>query len=566
MPGKEKQVNNKLCWHHFLFLALSFFLVALGQPAWISWIGLISAVVGYALFFRVLIDIPVAKKRFWLATLWYGSIQAFQLSWMLSHPYYYIYAIHFSASLFLGLQCGFFALFVKKENIYKLHRIVALAAMWTLLEWSRFFILSGFSWNPAGLALTGSLYALQTASILGVFGLSFWVILVNLCALRAWLKLPKIIPSVFFVSLAIAPYIFGIIHLQIHDKKFVSTQEPLHALLIQPAFPSEEALQFDSKASYVAYVIDEWRQILKIIAKHQDKKFDLIALPEYVVPFGTYNFLYPYEHVKRSFEDSFGPSSVSKLPEREEPFARRYGKVWLVNNAFWAQAIANIFNSEVIVGLEDADQHADGNLSFYSAAIHFLPHIKADDFSPTRYAKRVLLPMAEYIPFSFCQQIAAHYGINGSFTPGTHATVLQGSICPFSISICYEETFGHLMAEGRQNGSELMVNLTNDGWYPNSRLPQQHASHARLRTVESGIPLLRACNTGVTCAYDSLGRTVAMLGDGGPESEWISDALAVDLPRYHYPTIYSRTGDYVVLSFCFLALTGLIRYRKQRKG
>jgi apolipoprotein N-acyltransferase len=317
----------------------------------------------------------------------------------------------------------------------------------------------------------------------------------------------------------------------------------------------------------VAFVTDEWRQILKIIAKHQGKQFDLIALPEYVVPFGTYSFLYPYEYVKKSFAEIFGPSAISKLPPREEPFASQrqtfLGNSWFVNNAFWSQAIANIFDTEVIAGLEDADERTDGIFDCYSAAIHFTPGVTADQYAPTRYAKRVLLPMAEYIPFSFCQELAAHYGIQGSFTPGNDATVLKGSVCPFSVSICYEETFGQLMNEGRRNGAELLVNLTSDVWYPNSRLPQQHASHARLRTVESGIPLLRACNTGVTSAYDSLGRCVAVLGDGGPDSEWLADALDVKLPRYHYETIYSRTGDSAVIGFCFVALSFLFYRRKK---
>jgi apolipoprotein N-acyltransferase len=72
--------------------------------------------------------------------------------------------------------------------------------------------------------------------------------------------------------------------------------------------------------------------------------------------------------------------------------------------------------------------------------------------------------MAEYIPFSFCKEIAAEYGIQGSFTEGKEATIVQGCNGPFSLSICYEETFGNLMREGRQNGSEMLVNLTSD--YP----------------------------------------------------------------------------------------------------
>ena len=110
------------------------------------------------------------------------------------------------------------------------------------------------------------------------------------------------------------------------------------------------------------------------------------------------------------------------------------------------------------------------------------------------------------------------------------------------------------MRENRVKGAELLVNLTNDGWYPNSLLPKQHFDHARLRTVENGIPLVRACNTGVTCAVDSLGRIVGVLGENEVENQELADSILVELPLYHYSTFYSRYGDFLIISFSFLLL------------
>jgi len=554
-----------------LLALLSFVLVAFGQPAWSWWLGLLTAAFGYSLFWRVLLDYERPKHRFWLATGWFFAVQLVQISWMISHPYSYIYVVYFGLSLVLGMLCGLFSLFMTRENIQKVPTLIGLAALWTLLEWSHLFFFSGYSFNPAGMALTGSLYPMHFASLWGVFGLSFWIILVNLVGLRAWLNLPSKSTVFAWVLLASIPYLFGIAHVTIRHAEYeqhLAQNDPhLHAVLVQTAFPAEEALPFKDKQSYISFVLDEWTKVLDITKQHYGKKIDLIVLPEYVVPFGTYTFLYPYDYVKTAFEKAFGPNNNKNLPPKAEPFARAYhtaqGEVWFVNNAFWTQAIANTFQAEVVAGLEDAEDKEEGHREYYSSAIHFKPNATPETFTPNRYAKRVLLPMAEYIPFSFCRELAAQYGIQGSFTIGQEATVMQGSKAPFGLSICYEETFGNLMRESRQNGSELLVNLTSDVWYPNSRLPQQHFDHARLRTVEAGIPLIRSCNTGITCAFDSLGRIVSVLGDDPFESEWVADSLYVKVPTYHYWTLYTRFGDSLIIGISLFGLLLLFAYRKK---
>jgi apolipoprotein N-acyltransferase len=104
-----------------------------------------------------------------------------------------------------------------------------------------------------------------------------------------------------------------------------------------------------------------------------------------------------------------------------------------------------------------------------------------------------------------------------------------------------------MMREIKKQGADVMLNLTSDAWFPTSRLMQQHFDHARPRTVENGIPLLRACNTGITGAIDSLGRVVAVLGENPKEAEWIADSLKIEVPTYSFNTLYSLVGDYLIL-------------------
>jgi apolipoprotein N-acyltransferase len=166
--------------------------------------------------------------------------------------------------------------------------------------------------------------------------------------------------------------------------------------------------------------------------------------------------------------------------------------------------------------------------------------------------------MGEYIPFTWCRQLAAQYGITGSFTCGKSAKVFKGPV-PFGTSICYEEIYGHLMRQNRLLGAELLVNLTNDGWFPQSHLPKQHFDHARLRTVENGIPLVRACNTGITGAMDSFGRIIGVLGEDPMERQKIADSIRLDVPLYHYHTFYAQYGDLSVILFSCFSLVHWMR-------
>jgi apolipoprotein N-acyltransferase len=547
---------------------LSFLLVAFGQPAWAGWVGLIASAIGFALFWRILLDVPQRSNRFFYAVGWYASVQIIQLSWFISHPYLYIYGVLLFCAWLMGTQFGILALFIQRSLFQSISNLVGLAAFWTLMEWSRLFILSGLAFNPIGIALTGDIYPLQFASIGGVYLLSFWVILTNLLALRVWILGFNTKRVCWWGSFALIPYLFGVIHFQFHAQAMQRSQADypvLSALLVQPAFSIEENMGFQSAEEARQFVIHEWHQILSIIQKHQGKSIDLIVLPENVVPYGTYYSVFPVDQVQAVFKAVFGESSLEALPQLEEPYASytdtSYGSQWLVSNSYFAQGISNLFHADVVVGLEDAVQVTPKTYELYSAAFQFSPYSTEE---ASRYEKRVLVPMGEYIPFEFCRALAAQYGIQGSFTYGKSAKVFAGKV-PYSPSICYEEMYGNIIREGRVLGAELLVNLTNDGWYPHSSLPKQHFDHSRLRTVENGIPLIRACNTGVTGAIDSLGRIINILGDDFFHCQSLADALHVEIPIYHYQTLYAKFGDRLVMAFCsFFILFALIKEKNKR--
>jgi len=567
------KLSKFFCW---LLSIASFVLVAFGQPAWIPSFGLIASACGFALFWRVLLSEHSGVKRFWTGTFWFFGVQLVQLSWFISHPFLYIYSVYILAAFILGLQFGVLGFFIKPALLRNFVQPLGLSGLWTMLEWSRLFFLSGFSWNPIGLELTSSRHAMQLASLWGVFGLSFWVIFVNLLALKAWIAKTSR-NQAFLYSLWIAtaafPYVYGALHIHFHEQKRLAFEQkqsnpPLSALLLQTAFPIEELMDSTIQKNKFAYVLSQWQEILRELKKYKDRPIDLIVFPEYVVPFGTYSFVFPVKSVLGSFADELGKESLKLLPSLQSPFSAvnktQKGLELLANNAFWIQGIANYFKADVLIGLEDAEDISYDRREYYSGALLFHPLAKEmeDEFQVERYEKRVLVPMGEYIPFSFFKNLAASYGVFGAFTPGKEAKVMQCSGTPFSASICYEETFGDLMREGRKKGAKLFINMTSDIWFPNSRLINQHFDHARLRTVENGVPLLRACNTGITAALDSLGKPIAVLGGDHPEEvEWIRDSLLVDVPTYTYSTLYSKVGDQLIigLSLLFILLSLVIK-------
>ncbi|MBI3211753.1 MAG: hypothetical protein HYZ47_03605 [Simkania negevensis] len=134
---------------------------------------------------------------------------------------------------------------------------------------------------------------------------------------------------------------------------------------------------------------------------------------------------------------------------------------------------------------------------------------------------------------------------------------------PESISICYEETFSHLIREDRLKGAKLLINLTNDAWYPSSTLPLQHFYHGKVRALENGVPLVRACNSGVTAAVDSLGRVIGIFQGSKGESQWEQGPLFASLSLYSYTTLYSLVGNAPLLFLSLSSISSFLLCRKK---
>lgn len=513
---------------NLLLLLFSFLIVSLAQSDFSPFCCLLAASCGYALFWKGALAFS-PKHRFYAATLWFAAIQAIHLNWFFSDRYVggAIWLFLIPLILTLGVLFGAFTYAV---TLSPGRHLLALASLWTIGEWSRLFVLSGFSWDPVGLALSATLPGLQWAALFGVFGLTFWVVLTNLCALKL-LQEKNLQLFISWVVLAILPYAFGYAHLSYH-KRGMARSAPLSLVLVQTALYPEEKAPFSKLKSTPLSPLAQWERILTLLKAHTGKEIDLILLPEVAVPYGTGFPLYDKKEIAALFNVGIT------------------GGEGYVGNEMCAKAIAYLFNTDVVVGFEDCDGEGKER-KIYNAAFHFSP----DGQNGGRYEKRVLVPMGEYIPFAWCRSFLASYGISGFMTPGTHARLFATRKVPIAVSICYEETYGHLMREGRLKGGRLFANLTNDAWYPHSRLPIVHFAHGRVRAVELGIPSIRSSNTGMTCGIDSLGRTIAALPHETRTHTSPPAALHLTLSSYTYPTLYTLCGDHTIILFSLACIT-----------
>ncbi len=524
----------------------SWLIVAFGQPAWIPLFAPVAACLGYALFWKSALS---SKRPFLLSLVWFVGVQAVHLSWMTETEYMgpFILIVYALLLLGMGLQFALLTWLICKVKPLTLSACAALAGLWVFLEWSRLLPCTGFTWNPAGLALTASNFSLQAASLFGIYGLSFWVIFANLSALSAAVSRTKK-ATVIWAAAALLPFVFGAFQQQ---RKPYYSKETLSAVLVQPSlFPNERDFFPDQPEKWVP-PLDQWARILGYIEKSADqKKIELIVLPECAIPFSAYWAIYPLDLIETIWTKRFGAEAAQRdFPPLGEKTSKKIDGQWRASNAFWLQALSNHYGCEVIAGMDDADERKR-----YNAAFHFKPQTKEID----RYEKRVLVPVGEYVPLrkwtSLSRWIGEQFGISDSFNPGTEAKIFHGRVL-IGVSICMEETYSSIIRESCSRGANLLVNLSNDGWFPHSRLARQHFDLGIIRAVENGVPSLRACSTGVTGGVDCFGRTLAV----SAENE--AGALRLDVPMGNIHTAYSIWGDSGIFIISGICLAGFFLRR-----
>ena len=398
-------------------------------------------------------------------------------------------------------------------------RLLALAIALTISEWLRGQLLSGFPWNAFGYALSEPLALAQTASLIGLWGMTF--LTVAIFASPAVLidgssrgRKPWIAPAAA-LALLVAMGICGAVRLSLQPT--VMTGVKLR--IMQPNL-------------------------------QQDVKFNYGAKAEVMQRYLTLSD-------RASGPQSTGVRDASILiwPESAFPF-------FLTREADAMAQIAELLpkGTVLVTGSVRAPDGPPG--ARVTRAYNSIYTIDHDGSVLSVYDKLHLVPFGEYLPFQdwmeklgFVQLTKVH----GGYIPGTRRHALEIPQAPPALPlICYEAIFPGIVAAGEDRPGWI-INLTNDGWFGNSTGPYQHLQQARLRAIEEGLPLVRAANTGISAVIDPYGRIVARLGLG------VDGVLDASLPAARPPTIYARIGDIPIAITIAVALLLVIRRRIVRR-
>ncbi|MEP6607053.1 MAG: apolipoprotein N-acyltransferase [Burkholderiaceae bacterium] len=339
---------------------------------------------------------------------------------------------------------------------------IGLPALWTISEWLRGTVLTGFPWLASGYAHTEGPLA-GWAPTLGVYGVTLIAALV--AGGLALLTLPlreararryRWIAAVF--ALAVAGGWLG------DSRQWTQPAgQPISVRLVQGNIAQDLKFEPDGIAhSFTTH----W-------ALMQGPKVDLVALPESIFPV-------PLQHVPPSYLRAF------------QDFAR-------------AQQAAVIFG----VFLEEPRNQ------YFNSAVAFAPaEIDAAGAAPLRYSKRHLVPFGEFIPTGFRWFVDLMQMPIGDQQRGRSAQPLKLAGQGVAVNICYEDLFGEEIIDAWRTSETpptLMLNLSNLAWFEDSLALPQHLQISRMRVLETQHPMLRATNTGATAIINARGSVVAQL-------------------------------------------------------
>jgi apolipoprotein N-acyltransferase len=402
------------------------------------------------------------------------------------------------------------------RNAPPLARVLLLAATWTIAEWLRGHLFTGFPWNLAAYVWSLDVAMMQSAAIWGAWGLSFVTIL--LCGLLSLMgrgnRAVTLCAAASSVIVLAALWGYGTLRLATVEAR-AAGREPVTLRLVQGN-------------------IDQWA---KLTGAHRDQD---IA-----------------QHLRLSVTTpGFEQVDAVIWPETA-------ATVFLDRSDDWRAYVAAAAPPDgvLITGTLRGDPPQGEPELYWNSLAVIDPATRivatADKFH--------LVPLGEYVPMRdilgpFITKLTAGAG-DFSAGPGP-VTVHAPGLPPFSPLICYEVIFPGAVLDPADR-PDWLLNVTNDGWFGRSPGPYQHFASARFRAVEEGLPLARAANTGISGMVDSFGRVTAATALG------TEAALDVLLPAPLAPTLFARTGLSLPIALVAMALAagmGLTMRARRRQA
>ena len=389
------------------------------------------------------------------------------------------------------------------------------AAAWVALEWLRGWLISGFPWSFLGASQFKLVPLIQIAAVTGVFGISFIVVWLSL-ALYAAAEMIVSNPSKRHVWQAeiILPLTATV--LLFVGGMFVANRETpvektLHIVCVQPSVP----------------------QTLIWSPTEDEKRFaELLAVSKHALTNGTDLLVWPESGVPM-FDDVY--TAVSRFAQSNH--------------------VAILFNGD------DAEFRTDATNFFNSAFL-----IQPDGKCAGVYHKQKLVIFGEYVPLAHWLPFLKYLTpIEGGWTPGDKPVVFAGENYTAAPLICFEDVFSGTTRAAAAAGPDLLINLTNDGWFGESAEQWQHLANAVFRAVENGVSLVRCSNNGITGWIDAHGRMQQIFRTPAG-SEYGAGVITLEIPlpaQKPTPTFYQRHGDWFAWVCAVVALGAWFVGRKK---
>lgn len=380
-------------------------------------------------------------------------------------------------------------------------RMVLAAAGWTIGEWLRSHVLTGFPWNLVGYVWADHPAAMQMAAVIGSHGLDLATLLAAAgfaLALRPGASRRARLAALLLPAGFALAVVGGALRLAAANHDMVPG---VWLRLVQPSIAQTAKWQ------------DQLRQ------RHLQQQVDLSIRPAEKTP----------THI------IWAETAIPYLIDEAGTLRQALGHIVPPGGALIAGAIRRSFD-------------AAGHMTVYNS----LFALNGAGNIASVYDKVHLVPFGEYLPLRtwlhpLGLDALAASGVD--FSPGVASDPLViAGLPPVRPLICYEAIFPDEIAAAGQMRAGVLLNITNDAWFGRSSGPYQHFASARMRAVEQGLPLVRDANTGISAIVDPYGRIVASLGLD--KIGVVDGPLPVALP----PTPYVRWGDIPAILFSLLVI------------
>jgi apolipoprotein N-acyltransferase len=374
---------------------------------------------------------------------------------------------------------------------------VAFAVSWWAIEYLRSLGPLGFPWVSIGYSQTPYIPVIQQASVIGLYGVSAWLVLVNGL-------LSRFIASRRVASLGVAIVVFAVP--VIWGLTTLSQTEPedtARLSLIQPNISG--TVKWDQAfAESTMYMLWEMSA--------DARSSDMIVWPETAVPF----------HLTHS------PGSLDDVI-----------------------TLAEDLEMSLLLGFPDYEE-LDGQFRFFNSALFVTPA----GGRIAEYRKIHLVPFGEMIPFEDRIEILRRIDLGeGDFSPGDEYTVFELDTLKFAVAICFESIYPDLVRGFVRRGAGFIVNITNDEWFGPSLGPYQHAQMAVMRAVEFRVGLARCANTGISMFVDPYGRITSQT------ELFKRRILTGDVVVGSGETLYLKAGKYLETGVLIIVLAlALVSY------